>query len=136
MLPAHGNTEDTCHAFASTIPRAHGFSIARMKHKKRIEESSSSQHPRSFHWQVRNGFVQAVHDRRRVHPGLWRWLAVAEGLWGQAMATMIIPESQEKPLQDKLRQDARRELFKIVRSECSTTERGSLDWLRFYYKMH
>ncbi|CAM9765355.1 unnamed protein product, partial [Ectocarpus sp. 4 AP-2014] len=42
-------------------------------------------------------------DRRRVHPRLWRWLAVGEGLWGQAVASAIAPESQEKPLQDELR---------------------------------
>lgn len=46
---------------------------------------------------------RASADRRRVHPRLWRWLAVAEGLWGQVVASMIAPESQEKPLQDELR---------------------------------
>lgn len=47
---------------------------------------------------------QATANRRRVHPGLWRWLAVAEGIWGQTVAAMVAPESQEKPLQDELRQ--------------------------------
>lgn len=46
---------------------------------------------------------QSSADRRRVHPRLWRWLAVAEGLWGQAVTSMVAPESQEKPLQDELR---------------------------------
>ncbi|CAN0190914.1 unnamed protein product, partial [Ectocarpus sp. 8 AP-2014] len=46
---------------------------------------------------------QSPADRRRVHPRLWRWLAVGEGLWGQAVASAIAPESQEKPLQDELR---------------------------------
>lgn len=46
---------------------------------------------------------QSAAARRRVHPRLWRWLAVAEGLWGQAVASMVAPESQEKPLQDELR---------------------------------
>lgn len=46
---------------------------------------------------------QSSAARRRVHPRLWRWLAVAEGLWGQAVASMVAPESQEKPLQDELR---------------------------------
>lgn len=41
--------------------------------------------------------------RRTVHPRLWRWLAVGEGLWGQAIASMVAPGSQEKPLQDELR---------------------------------
>lgn len=46
---------------------------------------------------------QSTAVRCRVHPRLWRWLAVAEGLWGQAVASMVAPESQEKPLQDELR---------------------------------
>lgn len=46
---------------------------------------------------------QSSAARRRVHPRLWRWLAVAEGLWGQSVASMVAAESQEKPLQDELR---------------------------------
>ncbi|CAM9269015.1 unnamed protein product [Scytosiphon promiscuus] len=49
-------------------------------------------------------------DRRKVHPRLWRWLAVGEGLWGQAIASMVSPESQEKPLQDELRRVSMRHL--------------------------
>lgn len=49
------------------------------------------------------GRQQETSDRRKVHARLWRWLAVAEGLWGQVVATMVAPDSQEKPLQDELR---------------------------------
>ena len=46
---------------------------------------------------------QRAAGRRRVLPRLWRWLAVAEGLWGQVVAAMVCSEFQEKPLQDELR---------------------------------
>eukprot|EP00903_Cladosiphon_okamuranus_P014428 g13389.t1 len=53
---------------------------------------------------------QSTAARRRMPPRLWRWLAVAEGLWGQAVASMVAPESQEKPLQDELRRVAMKHL--------------------------
>ncbi|CAB1101363.1 unnamed protein product [Ectocarpus sp. CCAP 1310/34] len=67
-------------------------------------------------------------DRRRVHPRLWRWLAVGEGLWGQAVASAIAPESQEKSLQDELRRVSMKHLALAAKfATLASSSRVTLD---------
>lgn len=40
--------------------------------------------------------------QQAVGPLLWRWVALAECLWSQAVAALVNPDTQDKPTQDDI----------------------------------